>query len=113
MEDGMMNVNARRKMVNHTMLAVTFLCAVVTLIPLFSIFIYVISRGISSVNLDFFLHLPKPVGEHGGGMANAITGTLILVGLACLWSVPIGVMAGVYLAEYGNYKNASIIRFTG
>ncbi len=107
-----MNINARRRAVNHLMLGLTFLCAVITLAPLVSIFAYVISKGLSSLNLDFFTHLPKPVGEAGGGMANAIVGTLILISLASVWAIPVGVLGGVYLAEFGNKKSALIIRFT-
>lgn len=108
-----MKTNLQRNLVNGLMMSLTFLAALITLIPLISIFVYVISRGISSINLDFFTHLPKPVGEHGGGMANAIFGTLLLIGLSCLWAVPLGVLGGVYLAEYGNNsKWTSLIRFT-
>ena len=105
-------VNVKRKVVNFLMVSIALLCAIVALIPLFNIFIYLVSKGISSVNLDFFTHLPKPVGEAGGGMANAITGTLLLIALASLWAVPVGVFAGVYLAEFGDHKVATIIRFT-
>lgn len=106
-----MSTKMLRNAENQIMILLTFLCAVVTLIPLFSIFAYVISKGITSINVDFFLHLPKPVGEAGGGMANAIVGTLILIGLASLWAVPLGIFAGVYLAEFGNHKDAVLIRF--
>lgn len=107
-----MKTKLQRNMFNQLMMTMTFLSAVVTLIPLISIFTYVISKGISSLNLDFFIHLPKPVGEIGGGMANAIVGTLILVGLSCIWAVPVGILGGVYLAEYGNNKWGTLIRFT-
>ncbi len=107
-----MKTNTKRKIVNQIMLTLTFLCAAVALVPLFSIFAYVISRGISSINLDFFTHLPKPVGEAGGGMANAILGSLILIGLASAWAIPVGIMGGVYLAEFGSHKSALLIRFT-
>lgn len=107
-----MNMKIWRKSVNVFMIGVTFFCALITLVPLVSILLYVTSKGLTSLNLDFFIHLPKPVGESGGGMANAIVGTLILIGLSCLWSVPLGVFAGIYLAEYGNHPGASVIRFT-
>ena len=94
------------------MITLTFLCAAAALIPLLSIFAYVISKGVTSLNLDFFLHLPKPVGETGGGMANAIVGTLILVSLACAWAVPVGIFGGVYVAEFSGQRSASVIRFT-
>jgi phosphate transport system permease protein len=101
-----------RQTVSKVMIVATFLCVAVTLLPLFSILAYVISKGIGSINLDFFTRLPQPVGEPGGGMANAITGTLLLVGLACLWALPVGIFGGVYLAEFGRGKACSAIRFT-
>lgn len=94
------------------MVAATFFCAIAAIVPLISILIYLISKGLGSINLDFFTHLPKPVGEEGGGMANAIAGTLLLVGMACLWAIPVGVLGGIYVAEFGNRKLGSIIRFT-
>ncbi len=106
-----MNIIKKRKIVNQLMCAVVFLCAFLTLVPLISIFGYVVSRGITSINLDFFIHLPKPVGEPGGGMANAITGSLILIGLSCAWAVPVGILGGVYLAEFGSNKFGTIVRF--
>jgi phosphate transport system permease protein len=90
----------------------TFLCAVVALVPLISILTYLIGKGFSSINLDFFTHLPKPVGEEGGGMANAIVGSLFLITMSSFWALPIGIFGGVYLAEYGNSKTATVIRFT-
>ena len=105
-------VGFRRKLFSQIMIAATFLCALAALVPLISIFVYLISKGAGSLNLDFFTQLPKPVGEPGGGMANAIAGTLILVSLSCLWAVPLGVFAGVYLAEFGNDKASTVIRFT-
>ncbi|MGA2774458.1 MAG: phosphate ABC transporter permease PstA [Candidatus Omnitrophota bacterium] len=94
------------------MCLIAFLCAILTLVPLISILGYVISKGITSVNLSFFTSLPKPVGESGGGMGNAIVGSLILIGLSCLWAIPIGVWGGVYLSEFGNNKLGTTIRFT-
>jgi phosphate transport system permease protein len=73
---------------------------------------YVLVRGIGGINLDFFTELPKPVGELGGGMGNAVTGTLKLVGLAALFGIPPGVLAGVYLAEFGNTKFGAAVRFS-
>lgn len=87
------------------------LSALVALIPLLLIFYHTITLGVSALNVDFFTKLPKPVGESGGGLANAIVGTLILVGIGSLIGLPIGVFSGVYLSEFGNNKLASIIRF--
>jgi phosphate transport system permease protein len=95
--------------------AVGFLCGaavVVALVPLALIFFYVIKQGFSSLNLDFFTKMPKPVGEAGGGMANAIVGTLILIGVASAIAVPIGLIGGTYLSEYGSKPFASLVRFT-
>lgn len=106
------SIYRRRKIANGLMCSLALLCAVVTLVPLISIFAYIISKGISSINLDFFTHLPKPVGEPGGGMGNAIVGSLILIGLSSLWAIPLGVFGGVYLAEFGNNKLGMTVRFT-
>jgi phosphate transport system permease protein len=106
-----MNIQKRRKLANKLMCGIVFLCAFLTLAPLISIFGYVLSKGIASINLDFFIHLPRPVGEPGGGMGNAIIGSLILIGLSCLWAIPLGILGGVYLAEFGNNKLGTIIRF--
>jgi len=93
------------------MISLSVLSVLVAVIPLFLIFFYTLSRGISSVNMDFFTRMPKPVGETGGGMANALAGTGILVGLGCLFGLPIGVMAGIYLAEFGNNRFGMVVRF--
>jgi phosphate transport system permease protein len=90
---------------------VATLCAIAVLIPLILIFADLLSKGASSVNFAFFTQLPKPVGEAGGGMANAIVGTLVLIGLASLIGLPIGVLAGVYLAEYGHGRFGWCVRF--
>ena len=107
-----MNIHKKRKVVNKLMCAAAFLCAFLTLVPLISIFGYVLSKGITSINLDFFINLPKPVGESGGGMSNAIVGTLILIGLSCLWAIPMGIFGGIYLSEFGNGKLGTTVRFT-
>src|SRR5262249_18018116 len=86
-------------------------CALLVLVPLCSILVYVYRRGIAGLSWSFFTNLPAPVGELGGGMGNAILGTLILVALACAFGLPVGIMAGVYRAENGRGKLASTIRF--
>ncbi|MEW6008202.1 MAG: phosphate ABC transporter permease PstA [Candidatus Omnitrophota bacterium] len=106
-----MNTYKNRKVINKLMCTITLFCAILTLVPLISIFGYVIIKGISSINLDFFTHLPKPVGEVGGGMSNAIVGTLILIGLSSLWAIPLGIAGGIYLAEFGNNKLGTTVRF--
>jgi len=81
--------------------------------PLVAIFVYLVYKGASSLNLDFFTQLPKPPGEPGGGMGNAILGSGILLGLASLIGVPIGIGGGIYLAEFGRgTKLAEAVRFT-
>ena len=90
------------------------LCAcsvVVALIPLALILFFVVSRGVQALNWDFFTQLPRPVGETGGGMANAIVGTLMLTGLAGLGAVPIGIICGVYMSEYAGTRLAAAARF--
>jgi len=94
----------------------TFLAVASTLLvilPLVAIFVYLLVKGASSVNLAFFTQIPKPVGESGGGMANVIVGSATLLGIASLIGVPIGIGGGIYLAEFGRgTKLANAIRFT-
>jgi phosphate transport system permease protein len=88
------------------------LCLIVTLIPLFAVLTYVTLQGFRRLDLALFLELPPPPGLDGGGIANAIVGTLVVVGIATLFSVPIGVMAAIYLSEFsGNNQVAQWIRF--
>ncbi len=89
----------------------SLVCVVLAVAPLFMIFFYTLFQGISALNLDFFIKMPKPVGEAGGGMANALVGTGILIGLGALFGLPVGIMSGIYLAEYGNNPFASTVRF--
>lgn len=88
-----------------------FGAAVLALVPLFSVLYYVAVRGLGGIDLAFFTQLPKPVGEEGGGMANAIVGSLELMGLACLFGIPPGVLAGIYLSEFGRGTFARLVRF--
>lgn len=83
----------------------------VAIVPLALVLTYVTIQGISGLNWSFFTQLPKPVGETGGGMANAIFGTLEIVGLASAIGVPIGIFAGIYLAEFGNNRLGKTVRF--
>jgi len=84
----------------------SFLCTV----PLILILLYIIGNGISSINWEFFVHLPKPVGETGGGISNALIGTIMLIGLSCLVSVPLGITAGVFLSEFKEGKISYVVR---
>src|SRR5439155_9616395 len=91
-----------RKIKNALVQVATCSCALVVIVPLALIFYHVLKSGIGAVNWDFFTKLPKPVGEAGGGMANAIVGTLELLGLAALFGVPAGVLGGIFLSETGS-----------
>jgi phosphate transport system permease protein len=101
-----------RKFLNVVMLTLTGVAAFGVVAVLFLILGYLVWNGGKSLNLDFFTRLPKPVGETGGGMANAIVGSLKLLFLAALMGVPVGLMAGVYLAEFGGKTFSYIIRYT-
>lgn len=101
----------RRRLINTLMEGVAAFSAVVTLLPLALILAFLIYQGISYINWDFFTKMPQPVGEAGGGMANGIVGTLILIGLASLIGIPMGVGAGVYVAENGHTRLAWTTRF--
>ncbi len=101
----------RRNIFNRIMIGICAACVIVALVPLALILFYTVREGIGALNLDFFTQLPKPVGETGGGMANAIVGTLIMLGMSSLIGVPIGILSGIYLAEYGTNRLASVVRF--
>jgi len=101
----------KRKITSMVMMSLTFVAAVAAIVPLVFIFYYTISKGITYLNANFFIAMPKPVGEPGGGMANAIVGTLILIGLGGGIGVPVGIMAGTYLSEFGNNKFGFLVRF--
>jgi len=100
-----------RKFKNAFMQTLTFVCAILVVTPLVLVFYHLIREGFTSLNWAFFTQLPKAVGEKGGGMANAIVGTFILIGQAALVGVPIGVLGGVFLSEYGSLKLNWWIRF--
>jgi phosphate transport system permease protein len=105
------NKHAWRKTKNVLVSAATFLSAVAVVAPLGLVFFHLVVNGASSVNWAFFTQLPKPVGVIGGGMVNAIVGSLELLALASVIGVPIGVLGGVYLAEYGSARANSMLRF--
>jgi phosphate transport system permease protein len=101
----------RRKIVSH---AIVFLCAaavLLALIPLALVLFYVVSQGISSLNWAFFTHMPTPVGEPGGGMANSIVGSVMVTGLGAVLAIPIGLMAGIHASEYRGSRLAGAVRF--
>ena len=114
MENNMMKPDFffyRKKITSLIMMSLTFIAALTAIIPLVLIFYYTISKGITYLNLDFFVAMPKPVGESGGGMANAIVGTLILIGIGGGIGIPVGIMTGTYLSEFGNNKFGYVVRF--
>jgi phosphate transport system permease protein len=94
------------------MTALTGAAVLVALVPLASVVWLVVSHGAAGLSWTFFTHLPTPVGEPGGGIGNALLGTLYLVGFACLLGLPVGVGAGVFLAERGDGPVGRLIRFT-
>jgi phosphate transport system permease protein len=100
-----------RKFKNVLMQVITCVCALLVIAPLGLIFYHLLKSGLGSVNWAFFTELPKPVGESGGGMANAIVGTFELLALAACLGVPVGVLGGIYLAEYGSLHLNWWIRF--
>src|ERR1700742_3899762 len=105
--------NARRTAMNYFISGLSILATVIVIAPLVAILFYLIYKGASSLNLAFFTHIPAPVGEQGGGMANSIVGSGIILALASLMGIPVGIAAGVYLAEFGQGTLlANAVRFT-
>jgi phosphate transport system permease protein len=100
-----------RKIKSALASTIAFVSAILVIAPLGLVFFHLLVNGAGSVNWDFFTKLPAPVGAVGGGMANAIVGSLELLALASVIGIPIGVLGGVYLAEYGSARINSILRF--
>jgi len=100
-----------RKIKSGLASAIAFISAILVITPLGLVFFHLLINGASSLNWDFFTKLPAPVGAIGGGMANAIVGSLVLLGFAGAIGIPIGVLGGVYLAEYGSARINSVLRF--
>jgi phosphate transport system permease protein len=106
-------ISLRRRVVDHVMTGAAVLTVILVLAPLIAIFGYLVYRGVGSINWAFLTQLPKPVGESGGGMANAIVGSVFILALASIIGVPLGIGAGIYLAEYGGSNRfGDTIRFT-
>ncbi|HEX9106009.1 MAG TPA: ABC transporter permease subunit, partial [Longimicrobiales bacterium] len=101
----------RRRLATRIMGALAALAALAAILPLVVVFGYLVLKGASSLNLSFFLHNPRPVGVEGGGMANAIVGTLVLILVASILGVAVGLGAGMYLAEHGSAPLATAVRF--
>ena len=102
---------ARRRATSYVMVALTCVAASLAIVPLVAILGYLIRQGAGALSLEFFTSMPRPVGEAGGGMANAIVGTLILIGIASAVGLPVGIGAGLYLAERGGTRLANLVRF--
>lgn len=102
---------AYRRSVNNLMLGISVACAAACIGVLFFILAYVFVQGIGYINLDFFTHNQRPLGETGGGVANSIAGTLIMVGIAGFMSVPLGLGAGIFVAEYAPPRLGDAVRF--
>jgi phosphate transport system permease protein len=100
-----------RRSLSHLIVGLCVAAVLVALVPLAFVLFYVVTQGVAALNLDFFRHMPAPVGEPGGGMANAIMGTVIVTALGALFAIPIGVMSGVYASEYQGTRFASAVRF--
>ncbi len=100
-----------RKAKNFLMISFCILSSIITIIPLIYIFFYTTFAGISSLNLNFIIEMPKPVGEEGGGIANAIVGTLILIAIGSSFGIPVGVLSGIYLSEFSKTRFSLLVRF--
>jgi phosphate transport system permease protein len=107
-----LNISLRRRVMDHVMTGVAVLTVILVLAPLVAIFGYLVYKGVGSINWAFLTQTPKPEGEPGGGMANAIVGSGLILGVASLIGVPLGIGAGIYLAEYGRNRFGQVVRFT-
>lgn len=105
-------VSLWRRGVNHLMTGAAVGAVILVLLPLTAVFGYLVYKGVGSINWAFLTQTPKPVGEAGGGMANAIAGSVLILGIASIVGVPVGIGAGIYLAEYGRGRLGDLIRFT-
>ena len=105
-------ISLRRRVTDHAMTGIAILTVIAVLVPLVAIFGYLLVRGLASVNWAFLTQTPKPPGEVGGGVANGIVGSAMILGVASLLGVPLGIGAGIYLAEYGRNRLGDEVRFT-
>jgi len=105
------NRRAVRRLASNVMVGLMVVAVVLAVLPLFFILLHLVAKGASSLSWDFFTKMPVPAGETGGGVANAIVGTLIIVGTASLIGIPVGVGAGIYCAEYPHSRLTWLSRF--
>jgi phosphate transport system permease protein len=103
---------AVRKVISLVMTALCGAAVLFALVPLGFILFFAVSQGVQALNVEFFTHMPAPVGEQGGGMANAIVGTLLLTAIGAVFAIPIGVISGIYVAEYRESRLAELVRFS-
>jgi phosphate transport system permease protein len=101
-----------RKLSNNLLTLFAVGSSILVIVPLFAIFAYLVMKGVGSINWAFLTQAPKPVGEPGGGMGNAIVGSGIILALASLIGIPLGIGAGIYLSEYGHNWLGNAVRFT-
>jgi phosphate transport system permease protein len=102
----------RRRIMDRAMTAFAMVAVLIALVPLASVLVYTVVQGASAINWAFFTQLPQPVGEPGGGMANALVGTLTLVALASCIGTPVGVLGGLFLGELGGGRLGGLIRYS-
>ena len=112
MENSKQKQYSIRQIKERIFLGTAYLCAALAVLPLFLLLSYVCIRGITSLNLSFFTHLPAPVGESGGGIGNAIIGTAMVLLLGSMLSLPVGILSGIWLAQWGNNKWAFWARYS-
>ena len=105
-------ISLRRQMTDHFFTGLAAGLSVVVVCTLIAIFAYLVLKGAGSLNWSFLTQTPKPVGEIGGGMANALVGSITILGIASVFGVPLGIGAGIYLAEYGRNRLGQLVRFT-
>ena len=105
-------ISLRRRLTNGLVTYSALGASILIIVPLVAIFGYLLMKGIGSINWAFLTQIPKPVGEPGGGMGNAIVGSMIILLIASLFGIPLGIGAGIYLAEFGRNKLGNLVRFT-
>lgn len=107
----MRNRDLRRRIASRVFTALCALSVLVALVPLALVLFFVISQGVSALDWSFLTRMPAPVGEAGGGMANAIVGTLLVTGIGALLAIPVGLVSGIYISEFADTRLASLARF--
>lgn len=112
MPDTLQTIQWRRKLADSTATFLAVACVGLVLAPLAAVFVYLVIRGVGALNLAFFTQMPKPVGETGGGMANAIVGSIVILLVGSVVGVPLGVGSGIYLSEYSRGQFGKLVRFT-